>query len=66
MNVSTMQINMIFDPDACLDDADINDAYIYGIPLILMQLYVMHISLILDPDVYWSDAYMYDAYICDS
>ena len=66
MNVSTMRINMIFDPDACLDDADINDAYIYDISLILMQLYVMHISLILDPDVYWSDAYMYDAYICDS
>ena len=52
MNVSTMHINMIFDPDACVDDADVNDAYIHGIPLILVQLYVMHISLIFDPDVY--------------
>ena len=66
MNVSTMHMNMIFDPDTCVDGADINDAYIHSIPLILMQLYVMHISLIVDPDVYWSDAYMYDLYICDS
>ena len=65
MNVSTMHIDMIFDPDACVDDADISDSYIHGIPLILMQLYVMHISLILVPDVYWYDAYTYDAYICD-
>ena len=52
MNVSTMHINMIFDPDACVDDAGINDAYVHDTPLILMQLYVMHISLILVPDVY--------------
>ena len=49
---------MSFDPDACVYDADMNDAYIHGIHLILMQVCVMHISVILDPD--------YDGYIYDS
>ena len=53
-----MHINMIFDPDACVDDADIDDAYVHDTPLILMQVCVMHISVILDPD--------YDGYIYDS
>ena len=60
-----MHINMIFDPDACVDDAEIDYAYVHDTPLILMQLCVMHISLILVPDVYWYDAYTYDAYTCD-
>ena len=49
---------MSFDPDACVYDADMNGAYIYGTHLILMQVCVMHISVILDPD--------YDGYIYDS
>ena len=56
---------MNFDPDACVYDADMNDAYIHGIHLILMQVCVMHISVILDPDVHCYDAYAYDAYICE-
>ena len=60
-----MHIYMIFDPDACVYDADKNDAYIHDIPLILMHVCVMRISLIIDPDVYRYDAHAYDAYICD-
>ena len=29
MHVSKMQIYMILDPDACVYDADINDAYVH-------------------------------------
>ena len=58
MHVSTMHIYMSFDPDACVYDADMNDAYIHGIHLILMQVCVMHISVILDPD---NDGYIYDS-----
>ena len=56
MHVSTMQIYMILDPDACVYDADMNDAYIHDIPLILMHVCVMHICMILDPDTCIHDA----------
>ena len=40
MHVSTMHIYMIFDPDACVYDADMNDAYIHELDASVCDAYI--------------------------
>ena len=67
MHVSMMHIHMTLDPDACMYDAVMNDAYISKIlyPDAYMHVSMILVYMILDPEVCVYDASMNDAYIHD-